>query len=102
MREQLKTIGFATAVCLVCSILLALASNALGPRQARNKANDIKTKVLTVFGEKVTNEKGKLNVSLNMIGAEFETHGNSPRQFAHMAGEALVICHGAQLAEGGR
>jgi len=72
VREQLKIIGFAAAVCLVCSILLAFASTALGPRQARNKANDIKTKVLVVFGEEVVNEKGKLTVSLDDLDTIFE------------------------------
>ena len=57
MREQLKIIRFATIVCLVCSILLAVVSSALSPRQEANKANDIKTKVLQVFG--VTNELGQ-------------------------------------------
>ena len=71
MREQLKIIGFAASVCLVCSILLAFASNALGPRQARNKANDIKTKVLMVFGEQVTDEKGQLSVSRDVLDAIF-------------------------------
>jgi len=68
----MKIIGFAAAVCLVCSILLAFAATALGPRQARNKANDIKTKVLAVFGEKVLDEKGKLCVSLDELDAVFE------------------------------
>lgn len=71
MREQLKIIGFATVVCLVCSVLLAFVSTALNPRQARNKANDIKTKVMMVFGEKVTNDKGKLCVSLDELDAIF-------------------------------
>ncbi len=72
MRDQLKIIGFAAAVCLVCSILLAFAATALSPLQARNKANDIKTKVLAVFGEKVLDEKGKLCVSLDELDAVFE------------------------------
>lgn len=57
MREQLKIIGFATIVCLVCSILLAVVSSVLAPRQAANKANDVKSKVLQVFG--VTNSLGE-------------------------------------------
>ncbi len=57
MSEQFKIIRFATIVCLICSILLAVVSSALSPRQEANKANDIKTKVLQVFG--VTNELGK-------------------------------------------
>lgn len=57
MREQLKIIRFATIVCLVCSVLLAVVSSVLAPRQEANKANDIKTKVLQVFG--VTNSLGQ-------------------------------------------
>lgn len=52
MREQLKTIGFATVVCLVCSVVLAVVSSTLRPLQEANKENDIKTKVLQVFGIK--------------------------------------------------
>jgi Na+-transporting NADH:ubiquinone oxidoreductase subunit C len=72
VREQLKIIGFAAVVCLVCSILLAFASTVLSPLQDRNKANDIKTKVLAVFGEKVLDKKGKLCVSLDELDAVFE------------------------------
>lgn len=71
MRDQVKIIGFATAVCLVCSVLLALVSTALGPRQALNKANDVKSKVLQVFGESVTDEKGKLIVSPDELDTMF-------------------------------
>ena len=71
MREQLKIIIFATVVCLICSVLLAFVSTALKPRQERNKANDIKTKVLMVFGEKVTNKKGKVCISQNEIDSIF-------------------------------
>jgi Na+-transporting NADH:ubiquinone oxidoreductase subunit C len=73
VREQLKIIGFATAVCLVCSILLALVSSALAPRQARNKANDVKTKVLQVFGAEVTDAKGKLSISQDALDALFSS-----------------------------
>ncbi len=71
MREQLKIVGFAAVVCLVCSILLALVSSALAPRQARNKANDVKTKVLQVFGAEVTDAKGKLCISQDALDALF-------------------------------
>lgn len=56
MSEQLKIIRFATVVCLICSILLAVVSSVLAPRQEANKKNDIKTKVLQVFG--VTDSDG--------------------------------------------
>ena len=43
-------IGFATAVCLVCSIVVSTAAVALRDRQARNKVLDRQTKVLVVAG----------------------------------------------------
>ena len=52
MREQIKIIGFATAVCLVCSVVLAGVSYSLRERQEANKENDIKSKVLQVFAIK--------------------------------------------------
>ncbi len=71
MREQMKIIGFATAVCLVCSVLLAMVSTALGPRQARNKENDVRSKVLQVFGVAVRDENGKVCVSPDELDALF-------------------------------
>jgi Na+-transporting NADH:ubiquinone oxidoreductase subunit C len=73
VRDQLKLIVFATVVCLVCSIMLAFVSNALAPRQARNKANDVKTKVLQVFGEAVVDESGKTCVSPDELDALFSS-----------------------------
>lgn len=73
MRSQLKIIGFAALVCLICSILLALASTVLKPLQERNKANDIKTKVLSVFGEKIFDKKGKLCVTPDELDAIFKS-----------------------------
>ena len=58
MREQIKIIGFATAVCLVCSVVLAVVSATLKPRQEANKENDIKSKVIQVFG--IRNSDGSL------------------------------------------
>jgi Na+-transporting NADH:ubiquinone oxidoreductase subunit C len=43
-------IGFATAVCLVCSIVVSTAAVALRDRQARNKMLDRQTQVLVVAG----------------------------------------------------
>jgi Na+-transporting NADH:ubiquinone oxidoreductase subunit C len=63
VREQAKVIGFATIICLVCSVLLAIVSTGLAPRQARNKANDVKSKVLQVFGVPVSDEKGRIVVA---------------------------------------
>jgi len=71
VRDQLKLVGFAAVVCLVCSILLAFVSSALGPRQALNKANDIRGKVLEVFGERVKDENGKALISPAEIATIF-------------------------------
>ena len=43
-------IGFATAVCLVCSIVVSTAAVALRERQDRNKVLDRQIKVLIVAG----------------------------------------------------
>lgn len=69
MGEQLKTVGFAAAVCLICSLLLAVVYSSLKAEQDLNKANEVKIKVLTAFGEKLYSEKGKLLKSQ----AEIET-----------------------------
>jgi Na+-transporting NADH:ubiquinone oxidoreductase subunit C len=71
VRDQLKVIGFATLVCLVCSVLLAVVSIGLAPRQARNKANDVKSKVLQVFGESVTDAKGRICVTPDELAAMY-------------------------------
>ena len=42
------TIGFAAAVCLVCSLFVATAAVQLGPRQEANKLLDLRKKVLSV------------------------------------------------------
>jgi Na+-transporting NADH:ubiquinone oxidoreductase subunit C len=42
------TIGFAAAVCLVCSLFVATSAVVLGPRQAENKLVDLRKKVLSV------------------------------------------------------
>ena len=40
MLKELKTIAFATAVCLVCSFSLAFVSSWLKPEQERNKPEE--------------------------------------------------------------
>ena len=42
------TIGFAAAICLVCSLFVATAAVQLGPRQEANKLLDLQKKVLSV------------------------------------------------------
>lgn len=72
MGEQIKIIGFATAVCLVCSLLLAVAYSGLKESIDRNKALDAKTKVLTAFGVEVFDKKsGKALMNAKKIEAVF-------------------------------
>ncbi len=57
-------IGFATAVCLVCSIVVSTSAVALRERQDRNKVLDRQTQVLVVAGlleegQKTTAEESK-------------------------------------------
>ena len=58
MGKDLKTIMFATAVCVVCSLLLAGSYSALKSRQDANKLLDFRSKVLQVFGVPVMDAKG--------------------------------------------
>lgn len=60
--EALKTIGFATAVCVVCSIFVATSAVALKDRQEENRLLDVRSKVLIVAdmvdpGEKLPREE---------------------------------------------
>ena len=73
MREQFKVIGFAAAVCLVCSILLACVSSLLAERQGRNRTNDIRTRILQVFGEQITDSKGRLTVTQDALDEMYES-----------------------------
>lgn len=73
MRDQVRIIGFATAVCLVCSLLLAVVSSSLSERQALNKANDIRTKVLQVFGVPIVDARGRLIVEQSEMDEIFST-----------------------------
>ena len=55
-RETLKTLFVATALCLVCSMLVSISAVTLRPRQLENKALDKKFNVLSiagVFGEPI-------------------------------------------------
>lgn len=45
-----KTIGVATLLCLVCSVIVAVAATVLKPKQIENKLLDKKTNILRVAG----------------------------------------------------
>lgn len=72
MGKELKVIGFAAVICLVCSLLLSGVYSTLKPRQDINKANDLKKKVLQAFGVAVVDEKGKPLLSVTEIASIFE------------------------------
>ena len=71
MGDNLKTIGFATAVCLVCSLLLAAVYSGLKARQDRNREIDLKTNVLKAFGVEVVDEKGRSAMPAEEIESVF-------------------------------
>jgi len=59
MREDLKIIGFAATVCVVCSLILSTAYSALRDQQVANVKLDQKFNVLKALGVPVSDEKGK-------------------------------------------
>lgn len=73
MHDDLKTIRFATIVCVLCSLCLAAVYSAMSPQQERNKALDVKMKVLKGFGVKLTDESGKKPLPAAEIERIFKT-----------------------------
>ncbi|MDA0989553.1 MAG: NADH:ubiquinone reductase (Na(+)-transporting) subunit C [Verrucomicrobia bacterium] len=73
MGKELKVIGFAAAVCLICSLLLAATYSKLHLRQEENKALDMKKKVLVAFGVELTDASGKAKLSGDEISELFDT-----------------------------
>lgn len=73
MGTEMKTVGFAAAVCLACSLLLAAVYSGLKEEQDRNKKTDLKVKVLKTFGLDVTDSKGKPIRPLAEMEAIFES-----------------------------
>ena len=71
MGEELKTVAFAAGVCVICSLLLAGVHSALKPEQDANKKLDLQQKVLTAFGVKVRDHKGKLILSRQEVDRYF-------------------------------
>jgi Na+-transporting NADH:ubiquinone oxidoreductase subunit C len=71
VREDLKTVGFAAVVCLVCSLLLAGTYSSLRERQEANKLADFKGKVLQVFGVQVRDATGKRLMTDTQVAALF-------------------------------
>lgn len=65
------TIGFAAAICVACSLLLAAASSLLQARQERNAALDRQRNVLKAFG--VSGEQGR-NIEAPRVTQLFDAH----------------------------
>jgi Na+-transporting NADH:ubiquinone oxidoreductase subunit C len=79
-------IGFATAVCLVCSIVVSTSAVALRERQERNKVLDRQTQVLVVAGLLDADRKAspeevealfEQNVRIRVIDLETGNYDNS-------------------------
>jgi Na+-transporting NADH:ubiquinone oxidoreductase subunit C len=87
VREELKTIGFAAAVCVVCSLLLSLVYSATREEQEANRELDRLTKVLSVFGHPLTDEQGR------MLGVD------QVKQVFHETIETVVLDHNAEPAD---
>lgn len=73
-NDDLKVIGFAAIVCVVCSLLISGASASLKGRQDRNIELDRKFNVLKAFGHTVENEKGKRTISDDDIDDDFAAY----------------------------
>lgn len=58
-KDDLKVILFAAAVCIICSLMLSLASEGLKENKARNVEIDRKFNVLKAFGSAVEDDKGE-------------------------------------------
>lgn len=59
LKGNMKSLGFALAMCLVCSILLSGAASGLKPRQEENKEIDIKKNILKALA--VSNDVASLD-----------------------------------------
>ncbi len=68
MREESKTLLFATGVCLACSLLLSGAAKTLEPMQKSNEEFDIKRNIVKAFGIDTS------AMERPAIEATFETH----------------------------
>ncbi len=58
-KEDLKVIGFAALICVICSLLLSATSQALKDRQQEQVELDRKLNVLKAFGVEVVDAEGK-------------------------------------------
>lgn len=77
--DALKTIGFAAAVCVVCSIFVASSAVALKDRQEENRVLDLRSKVLlvadlaepgTALDREVVNQRFEENLTATVVTLE--------------------------------
>lgn len=59
LKEELKIVGFAAVVCVVCSLLLSATDSALREKQAINVEVDRKLNVLKAFGVEIIDKQGQ-------------------------------------------
>jgi len=72
-RDDLKTIGFAAVICVVCSLLLSTTASTLRERQAMNVELDRKINVLKAFGVPVEDKEGK-TIAADEVERYFSDH----------------------------
>ena len=73
MGKELKVIGFAALVCLVCGLCLAIVFSGLKDAQDQNKVLDMRVKVLTALGVAIKDDNGvviKTSDDINEIFAK--------------------------------
>ena len=75
-KEDLKIIGFATTVCVICSLCLSLAASGLKEKREMNEKVDRLSNVLQAFGEPVRDVAGKRLMQGPDVLAYFE--GDAP------------------------
>ncbi|HMP73661.1 MAG TPA: NADH:ubiquinone reductase (Na(+)-transporting) subunit C [Kiritimatiellia bacterium] len=72
-KDDLRVIGFAATVCLVCSLVLSATAQLLSDRQAREVELFRKTNVLLAFGVNVRDEAGR-RISSDEVDRFFADH----------------------------
>ena len=69
MRGNGYVVGFAVAICVVCSLLLSGVSSALKDRQEENRALDRQKNILVALGFKQAEAHDTIRASMAMLGA---------------------------------
>lgn len=72
-KDDLKVVGFAGVICVICSLLLSATASVLRERQELNVELDRKLNVLKAFGVAVANERGR-KLSEEEVDRYFQDH----------------------------